>query len=288
MLLADTGSTTHELGHFLGLGHANSLRCKDASGNTVPLSANCEEDEYGDPFDAMGDGGKEGRSFDRLPFNAAFAKYLGWLNDQFFDVRVPATGSYTIKPFIGSGFSGQRAIRLQDGPTTLWIEFRRPIGLDGGEDSPLLKFPLSTGSGVFIRREVSKSSGLFGSRPETQLLDLTPGLQTSFSLEGGQTWANPIGEATITLNQFGPEGATITVGSRRTVTVPDVRGLDIERAYAILRNAGLNPAPWQPVIDPTCSYINTIAEQEPFPGLKVFPGTEVRLGVGEHPGFGCP
>ncbi len=76
-----------------------------------------------------------------LSFNAIFAKQLGWLNGQFIDMRAPATGMRLIKPFIGSGFSGQRAIRLQDGPTTLWIEYRRPIGIDGPEDSLLREFP---------------------------------------------------------------------------------------------------------------------------------------------------
>lgn len=46
----------HELGHNLGMLHANSYICKNASGTQVPVSlfANCQSSEYGDPFDVMG------------------------------------------------------------------------------------------------------------------------------------------------------------------------------------------------------------------------------------------
>lgn len=46
----------HELGHNLGMWHANSYICKNASGTQIPISffANCLSSEYGDPFDVMG------------------------------------------------------------------------------------------------------------------------------------------------------------------------------------------------------------------------------------------
>jgi hypothetical protein len=284
VLLSTPDATIHEFGHVLGLGHAHTLSCDDGTGKPVPFGDTCQEQPLADPIDRMGLGAPTG-----LPFNAAFAKDLGWLNGQYFDVRAPATGTYTIKPFVGSGFSGQRAIRLQDGPTTLWIEFRRPIGLDGAESSPLRKSPHNTGTGVFIRRERVEHPFWEPDEVHTQLLDMTPGkANTSFSLERGQTWANPLGETTVTLDQSGPEGATITVGTRRTATVPNVIGLDPDRAAAIIANAGLWSRSFSPVIDQTCSNIGVVAEQEPFPGVKAIPGTEVRLGVGEHPPFPCP
>lgn len=287
-LVSEIGATTHELGHFLGLGHGNRLRCEDPNGGLVPLSANCEELEYGDLFDPMGEGGDEGRSFNKLPFSAAFANRLGWLNGQYIDVRAPKTGMYLIKPFMGSGFSGQRAIRLQDGPTTLWIEYRRPVGLDGGEDSPLLTFPFHSGSGVFIRREVSEPRGPFSSVPATQLLDMGAGRGGGYALERGRTFSNLLGESTVALNGTTSSGAVITIGSRRTATVPNVIGLDPARAAAVIAGAGLWSQGFRPVIDQTCSNIGVVSEQEPFPGVKVIPGTEVRLGVGEHPPFACP
>ncbi len=104
----------------------------------------------------------------------------------------------------------------------------------------------------------------------------------------GQTWANPLGEATVTLNGTTSAGAVITIGNRRTATVPNVIGLDPARAAAVIANAGLWSQGFSPVIDQTCSNIGVVSEQEPFPGVKVIPGTEVRLGVGEAPPFPCP
>jgi hypothetical protein len=46
--------TGHELGHNLGLSHAGSWDCFDASGAPVTLSGNCRINEYNDPFDNMG------------------------------------------------------------------------------------------------------------------------------------------------------------------------------------------------------------------------------------------
>ena len=46
----------HELGHNMGAHHASALDCRDG-GRRVPLSGNCTNDEYGDPFDVMGRGG---------------------------------------------------------------------------------------------------------------------------------------------------------------------------------------------------------------------------------------
>jgi hypothetical protein len=276
VLLSITDTTIHEFAHYLGIReHANTLECKDASGSVVTLSTTCKEVEYGDPYDVMGHLGR-----DKLSFNAIYAKQLGWLNGQYFDMRAPETGMRLIKPFIGSGFSGQRAIRLQDGPTTLWIEYRRPLGIDGIARSPLRLLP--SRSGVFVRREVSGPGG-----PRAQLLDMTPEALnpltfTSPTLEVGRTWANPLGEATISLIGTTSAGAVITIGNRRTATVPNVIGLDVNRAAAIIAGAGLWSQSFTPIVDVTCSFFGLVAAQEPFPGQKAIPGTEVRIQVGEH------
>lgn len=51
----NTGPSTiaHELGHNLGLGHAGSWTCT-SGGVRVPISDTCTTNEYGDPFDTMG------------------------------------------------------------------------------------------------------------------------------------------------------------------------------------------------------------------------------------------
>lgn len=287
VLLADRAATAHEFGHYLGLeGHAEALLCRDADGNPVSLSKTCGRFEYGDPFDVMGNTAT-------LSYNAFFAKQLGWLNGQFINFRAPETGTWTLKPFIVDNYDeqfGVRAMRVQDGSTTFWIEYRVPQGIDADETtldgdpvSPLYRG--GYGSGVFIRREVS---GQYG--PATQLLDMSPTFSLSTpSLELGQTWANPLGEVTITLDRLGPGGATVTIGNQRTATVPDLTGLDPERALEVVRAAGLWANGWKLTLDPNCKKLGVVANQLPLAGAKVFPNSEVQLWVGEKdPEIPCP
>jgi Gametolysin peptidase M11/Bacterial Ig domain len=54
--------TAHELGHNLGLHHAGSWACRNATNQAVPISANCTINEYNDPFDVMGSWGSRHNS----------------------------------------------------------------------------------------------------------------------------------------------------------------------------------------------------------------------------------
>ncbi len=276
-VIASRSSARHELGHFEGLGHATFLRCRDASGRVVTLSNECKTFPYSDPYSAMG-------SITDRAFGAIHANKLGWLSSQFFDVVAgDFTRTFFLRPFTGS-VRTERALRLRDGGTTYWLEYRTRDGIDNpafgsGAESEL--------DGLVIHREPAPG--------ESQLLDMTPGTEFGTGrLDGndaplpvGRSWTVPGGEMMITINSAGPSGVSVTLATRR-VTMPDVRGMEVERAYASLRNAGFDPAPWNPVIDQTCSYLGVIAEQEPFPGTRWLPEQPVRLGVGEHPPFGCP
>jgi hypothetical protein len=64
------------------------------------------------------------------------------------------------------------------------------------------------------------------------------------------------------------------------VTVPEVRGLPLAEAEAVLRALGLRPTGGGEVIDSTCMYIGVVATQMPFAGNRVAPGTGVSLSVG--------
>ncbi|MGB7684709.1 MAG: PASTA domain-containing protein [Solirubrobacterales bacterium] len=274
------GTPEHELGHHAGLGHAAFLRCYDQSKQPVVLSGDCKAFTYGDPYSRMGGGPRA--------FGAIHANKLGWLNNQFYDVTAgDFSRTFFLRPFTGSVRS-ERALRLRDGGATYWLEYRTSIGVD---DPVYSRNAQTEQDGLIIHREPSPG--------ESQLLDMTPGSWNPSNPEDGRhdgndaplpvgsSWNVPGGEMKITVNSAGPSGVSVTLSTRR-VTMPDVRGMEVERAYAILRNLGFNPAPWQPVIDQTCSYLGTIAEQEPFPGTRWLPEQPVRLGVGEHPGFGCP
>ncbi len=266
--LAAPGAARHELGHLLGLPHASLARCEDANGNFVTLSNRCTGVEYGDTFDTMGGGSGV--------FNAVYQNKLGWMTGEVASVNAgDFTQSWTLKPLSEPGL-GLRAVRLVDGPTTLWIEYRQPTG----GDTP--RFPTEPGLpyGVLIHREVDGGS---------QILDITP--QGPFEddyvqpgLRAGQTWENPLGEMRITVTSRSLTAATVRVSSRR-VTVPEVRGLGADHARAVLEAARLKPVGFGPVVDHTCAFFGVVAEQEPFANSRVFPGTAVNVAIGEPDPF---
>ncbi len=267
--LPTTDAAQHELGHLLGLPHANWARCKDASGNFVTLSNKCESIEYGDVFDTMG-------TTNNGVFNAIYQNRLGWMNGEVAHVNAgDFTQSWTLKPMSEPG-QGLRAIRLVDGPTTLWIEYRQPTG----GDAPRIPRQQELTYGVLIHREVEGRS---------QILDMTPPTSPFDPLEqpgmrAGQTWENPLGEMKITVTSRSQLAATVRISSRR-VTVPEVRGLGADHARAVLEAARLKPVGFGPVVDHTCAFFGLVAQQEPFANSRVLPGTQVNVAIGEQDPF---
>jgi len=257
----------HELGHILGLAHAAGISCFDAAGNRVPLSSNCAVADRGDRYDLMGAGSGT--------FNAVYASQLGWLNGQ---VERLETGDYvrtvTLKPYTALPH-GLRAVRLQDGNATLWLEYRQPIGVD----SPGYTFPFSVPAtpGLLVHREV-RANGL----PVSQLLDMTPAAgPEDAGLPIGQTWANPLGEMKVTLVSADASGATVRISSQR-IAVPDVIGRTRTEASLAFENAGLVLGGSEEVIDPNCEFIGTVKSQTPAPGTRLLPGGAVSVKVGKE------
>jgi hypothetical protein len=263
--LSATGTTPmHELGHIFGLKpHAQALFCTDQGGARVPLGSKCTSIESGDTYDLMGQGNGA--------FNAIYANELGWLvGEEFCGLGASnQTTTVALKPLTELPH-GLRAIRLQDGAATLWIEYRQKIGIDEILDPT---------PGLLIHREVTNSEG----RRESQLLDMTPGTFGNFfdaGLPVGQTWANPFGTMKITNTAAGPSGATVTIASQ-LVTVPDLRGDSMPEAESALAAVGLRTGSVSYVPEPVCNYIETIASSNPAAGSHVFPGNTVSVTIGQ-------
>lgn len=115
----------HELGHNLGLNHANALRC---SGAMIPND--CQNVEYGDPFDEMGSDSSATSYF----FNNYFRLCLGWLTGHAPTVTV--SGNYTL---VAPSFpaKGNQVLRIplkldnsEYSGFSYTLEFRRPYSFD--------------------------------------------------------------------------------------------------------------------------------------------------------------
>jgi hypothetical protein len=175
------GVLGHELGHNLGLGHSQELRC--GTSVDAPL-ARCDKLVYNDLSDIMGlSWGNTGY------LNALHLQRLGLLSSGDL-VDVTSSRTVTLRPL--SKGSGVRVAELTDGGTTYLVEARAAVGLDRWLGS-------SYGSPGVTVRKVLDRSGLSASQAndyptrESLLLDGNP--RTSDALTGPQDYRTvlPVG-----------------------------------------------------------------------------------------------
>jgi hypothetical protein len=211
-----TGVTAHELGHTFGLGHGHAYNCSDGLGNTVALgtATNCGTDIYGDPFDTMGNAGLGGG------YSSMQLDYLGWLPGREATVDASTTTPYTttIAPLEQQAAGAVQALKVVDGSTTLWLEYRQPTGVDSFTSA----YPGGT-DGLLVRLQNSDIEGFWA--PGSNLLDMTPGSSggmTDAALRVGRSWTDPLGNDAITVLSAGPNGVKVTVSVNGTfVGTPD-------------------------------------------------------------------
>ncbi len=119
LVLHNTASAfviTHELGHTLGLGHSNLLRCSSGA-QDGPWSSNCRAVEYGGSIDVMGnvetDGALSIYHQWRLGLTDASEVRESWVNETLELSAVNTSGAL-------------KGIFLRDRSATYWVEYRRP------------------------------------------------------------------------------------------------------------------------------------------------------------------
>ncbi len=161
------GSTPHhELGHLVGMDHANSWQC-DPPG--VLTGTNCRSEEYADRFSVMG-------VSSRMLYPATpHLENLGWISST--DVQVVTTdGDYLLRPYETDG-SLPRALKIPQtadpvtGAVTSWyyLEYRQAIGFDNIPRTPTIQ-ELGVTNGVLVHLGSGE-----GAYITTTLLDMTPG-----------------------------------------------------------------------------------------------------------------
>lgn len=141
----------HELGHNLGLPHANLWR----SSSSDPVSLTGTESEYADPFDAMGN--NFNGPVPRMYYNPWFLNRIDWLPNQAVEtVTVPGTYRVYRYDHPDAPLNRRMALKIQkDGTRNYWLCYRRQFaGIAGGLAD------ISAGAQVFWGYNVYRGSSL--------------------------------------------------------------------------------------------------------------------------------
>ncbi len=116
----------HEMGHNLGLNHANSLVCDGKN-----YTDNCQHVEYGNQYDVMGSGlTASSYLFQGGHFNAYYKNNLGWLPGANV-TKVTQSGAYSLRPIETA--TGTQLVSITNpeiATRPLFVELRQPIGFD--------------------------------------------------------------------------------------------------------------------------------------------------------------
>jgi hypothetical protein len=155
---------SHEVGHVLGIGHANSVRCTDGQ---YTDTASCTRNEYGSPFDVMG-AASSGH------FHPGAKTYLDYLEErtgtQGFQT-VTRSGEYDIFPYATATTQVKALAIPRLSNQRMYVEYRSAFGFDA-----------SLGTRVGPRVQITTGTNT--------LIDLTPATTTwnDASLEVGASY----------------------------------------------------------------------------------------------------
>lgn len=188
----------HELGHNIGLRHAQALRCASS-----PIEGSCTESEYGDGSDTMGNSNPG-------HFNAFQKDRLGWLNYQSSPpiTTVTQSGSYFIDAYEtkNSRPKALKVLKRAGDSTYYYLEFRQGIGFDK---------VLETCSNCDFTKGIVFHQGNPTTSTPSQLLDMSPGGGNQLvALLPCQSWKDPgapQGGVTFTVQSVSPQGARVLV-----------------------------------------------------------------------------
>jgi hypothetical protein len=229
MVLHNTASAfviTHELGHSLGLGHSNLLRC-DSGASDGAWSRSCKAVEYGGSIDVMGN----------VSTTSPLSTYHQWRMGLLEKDEVKQSWlNESIELSASDIYGGARAVFIKDGKSTYWIEYRRP------------KAGFSYNPGLVIYRTDPPSPSFIDSPNPDDRVGFEPGLGVStdiwmLNLDTYAYSATGRASGSMTLAQ----GRSTTLYSGAITIEAVAAGSDQKITVKISRKADTNPPPTPPV-----------------------------------------
>jgi hypothetical protein len=203
----------HELGHNLGLAHAGGLSCTNA-GAPAPMGDSCsanaiQDQEYLDPFDAMGAGDVGTPTLVVRQMSMEHKLALGVLPASAVKV-VGVSGTYRLAPMETLTGTTELLRIPKAGGGSYYVEYRQPIGYFDSDPTPV--------SGVLIRTESPEVlSDPSNPNADTGLIDMHPATQFDWSdaaMDIGQVFDDPL--RGITIQDLGQDATGVTL----QVTMP--------------------------------------------------------------------
>ena len=201
-------SVPHELGHNLGLSHANAYDCRSADGTRVAMSDTCTSKEYADPFCAMGGNVRH--------FSNYAKGRVGWLADSNIKTFTAGTNTATLAPIETASSSVQVLRVYKDSPggraRYYYLEYRRP---NSGWDNFSPAIPVVNGVTIRLAQDFSRGD-------VTNLIDTTPGTDSygDAPLLAGKTFRDRKAKLTIETVSVDGNQATVRVEYDGVAPIP--------------------------------------------------------------------
>ncbi|MBP3035996.1 hypothetical protein J2M53_06985 [Arthrobacter sp. zg-ZUI100] len=205
---------THELGHVLGLLHANSLKCNNGRSDVWVSNGRwgdneCTSREYGDTSDLMG----------YAQYNLPVINSYFWdsgafgRGDEIVNAGTPSRShTYTLRAWAGS--ASQRAVKFRDNSgETYYVELRLPVGYDAGT-------AVGGNRGVkIVKADLANSWALNSVVIAPNTRDFSGYTNANSTWQAGQTFTTHAGMK-VKINSISGDSASVTIGPSPSIPSP--------------------------------------------------------------------